>query len=162
MTTSAAQRYKFTNLMNLLILLMSSLAIAGEPSSHAASPKLDSTAVLEGSDTNNNGIRDDVDAYLASKNFPVPKLKAAQQEARVYQDQLTVNPTNKTALHAVELRADKSTNCMFSKFGGSAMALSKELLKLTANTIERKKAYSTYEHFLDGTVASLPDGDTCE
>ena len=52
-------------------------------------PKLDRSAGLKGPVTNNNGIRDDIDAFLIIQKWAVPKLKAAQQHARVLQDQVT-------------------------------------------------------------------------
>lgn len=123
---------------------------------------LDYSSDLKGPDLDANGIRDDIDAYLLSKNFSEAKLKAAQQHARVLQAEIIVEPTNKLAIEQIEIKADNSVNCLFSQLGRGASALSEVLEKLTTNTPTRLKAYLYYNSLQGGSVTSIPDKDTCE
>jgi len=54
-------------------------------------PKLDRTNTLTGIDANNNGIRDDIEAYIEHNYIPEIR-KAARQEARSIQKTLLIPP----------------------------------------------------------------------
>lgn len=58
-------------------------------------PKLDRSTSIAGLDVNNNGIRDDIDAWIAALPITGVQKKAAEQSAKVRQAELLVDLTNK-------------------------------------------------------------------
>lgn len=62
---------------------------------------LDRSDSVLGPDTNKNGVRDDIDAYIGSLNLTPLQTKAALQDARAMQLTLAVDITDKTAVQRV-------------------------------------------------------------
>lgn len=115
-------------------------------------------------DTDNNGVRDDVDAYIAKQGYTAPQLKSVQQIAKAQADILLVDIGNQDALRSSDLILQKSINCVFSKFpdtGQSAVVI-KNIEKITANTNARVEKYIKYQIAMNGKVLASPQGDTCE
>jgi len=112
-------------------------------------------------------VRDDLDAYI-QKTFQDPLQRAAvTQSARAMQSAITVDVTNPEATAAVGRSISRSTHCMFARFSDnqgalSPMAIDEKIEAMTANTIARMKAYLSYNKSRNGTVSSLPKGDTCD
>ena len=132
-----------------------------------AIPKLERGPTLEGIDANGNGIRDDIDAYIERNYSTEPQRRAARQLAANLQKTLLVNKADRAALNQVEMEGGRAVHCIFLRFGGAngskhPAAVSQELESVTANTKDRLKAYLAYSKAMDGTVMSLPEGDTCE
>ena len=127
-------------------------------------PTLDRSASIVGPDTNANGVRDDVDAYIAKQGYTAPQLKSVQQIAKAQADILLVDIGNQDALRSSDLSLQKSINCVFSKFpdtGQSAVVI-KNIEKITANTKARVEKYIKYQIAMNGKVLASPQGDTCE
>jgi len=126
---------------------------------------LDRTDTLAGIDRNNDGIRDDIEAYIAS-TFPDPAQQAAaRQSAASLQAQMLVDKNDKAALRNVDIRALRAVDCLFLRFNGADVypaAVSARLQALTANTKPRLLAYLGFSAAMDGTTGTLPEGDTCE
>jgi hypothetical protein len=127
-------------------------------------PTLDRSASISGPDTNANGVRDDIDAYLAAQNYTAPQLKSAQQMAKAMADILHVDTTDQNALRASDLNLQKSINCMYSKFTdpNQAHTTGKNIEKMTANTKARVEAYIKYQVAMNGKVLASPQGESCE
>lgn len=127
-------------------------------------PTLDRSASIAGPDSNANGIRDDVDAYIASQGYTASQLKPAQQTAKALADILLVDTSSQVALRSSDLNLQKSINCVFSKFPDSSQSATviKNIEKITANTKARVEAYIKYQIAMNGKVLASPQGDTCE
>lgn len=122
---------------------------------------------LEGDDVNNNGIRDDVDAYIA-QHYPEPaQRKAAEQFARAMQLAITKGTISRDAARLVGRKSSEAISCLFERFAGEGgdkdpLVVGTKLEDLTVNTRERRKAYRAYSKNLDGTSWGSPDSGTCE
>ena len=132
-----------------------------------AIPYLDRTPTLSGVDANANGVRDDIDKYIASKYTIPAQAKAATQLARSMQSSILVDKTDASAVKAVALSIDRSVNCLHDRFTNTsgelaASAVLHILQSLTANTKTRLIAYLQFSSAMNGTVGTLPEGDTCE
>ncbi|OWQ90274.1 hypothetical protein CDN99_12935 [Roseateles aquatilis] len=131
-----------------------------------AIPKLERGPTIGGVDADGNGVRDDVDAWIASRYPAGVQRAAAVQAARALQASLLVNPQDLPAAKEASRRITYAANCVFTRFpAGGAIEPSRvmrELEGVTTNTKPRLLAYLAYNKALDGTSAALPEGDTCE
>lgn len=117
----------------------------------------DTSTGLRGSDTNNNSIRDDVDALIAQKFSANPELKrAAEQDARAAQQ--LMEATTKEEAVAASKQNTRSNECLLRQFANidEYISASRTIEALTANTRERLKKYLQSNKLLSGTVHSLP------
>ena len=130
-------------------------------------PKLDRSDSLEGPDQDNNGIRDDVDAYIA-QHYPEPaQRKAAEQFARAMQEAVTTGSTSVDTARAIDRRSSAAISCIFDRFDGEngsayPAAVVEKLEGVTANTKKRLKSYLAYNKTLNGTALGSSEGDNCE
>jgi hypothetical protein len=137
-------------------------------------PQLDRSTDVAGPDTDNNGIRDDIDAYIAALPVSEPVRQAARQVARVQQRALLIDLQDRTALMALADASMASTSCMSdvsdvgatpqerfqSRRNGAAVTFRIEAI--TANTPERAERYLAYMRALHGTTTESPFGNRCE
>lgn len=139
--------------MTILILVMSTHTSSAEDA--------------QGPDINNNGIRDDIETYIATNYTSTTQRTAAEQFARVMQAAMLVDKADIAAAKAIALQGSKAVNCIYSRFDGNAgskqpSAVVEELKSVSTNTKARLLAYLAYSKALDGTAGSIPEGDTCE
>ena len=130
-----------------------------------AYPKLDRSADLKGPDQNLNGVRDDIDAWIATLPITEVQKKAATDDAANMQKKLLVDLTDKFALQAIADESMASTLCMRSLFQPNPQEASKVMFKieaLTANTKQRAMRYIQYNKARSGSVTSAPTGNTCK
>jgi hypothetical protein len=128
-------------------------------------PKLDRSSDIKGPDANNNGIRDDIDAWIAAQPITEVQKKAAQQMARVQQTTLLVDFSDRTALQTVGDRGMAAAVCLSKIFGldrSASVELGDKIEAITANTKERAMQYIKYNRARSGSTTSLPTGNTCE
>jgi hypothetical protein len=130
-------------------------------------PVLERDDTVAGVDTNGNGIRDDVETYIAAQYAGGSQRAAAMQAARALQAALIVNVQDVAAAKEVSRKIAYAANCIFSSFPGAPVSkdparVMRELEGVTANTKPRVRAYLAYNKLLDGTSSVLPEGDTCE
>ena len=137
-------------------------------------PALDRSTDIAGPDVDRNGIRDDIDAYIAG--LPVSDLvkKAARQTARVQQKSLLVDLKDRVTLLALSDASMASTACMSStildgvpselqsKTLRDGHAITLKIEAITANTPERADRYMAYMGALHGTTTTYPTGKVCE
>ena len=137
-------------------------------------PALDRSTDIAGPDTDRNGIRDEIDAYIAALPVSDQVKKAARQRARVQQKSLLIDLNDRVALLALSDASMASTACMSSTIldgvpsdlqyktlrEGHAIALKIEAI--TANTPERAERYMAYMRALHGTTTTYPEGKVCE
>lgn len=127
-------------------------------------PTLDRTSSLLGIDANNNGVRDDIEAYINSLGFTPAQVRAAMQKAKILQQTLTVNTKDPAAVQQLGEKSMASTNCLGDTFTapGQRSQVSQMLESYTMNTKTRVMQYLGYNSASSGSVTRLPDGDTCD
>jgi hypothetical protein len=128
-------------------------------------PKLDRSTSIAGPDTNNNGIRDDIDAWIAALPITDLQKKAAEQAARTTQKALMIDLTQKTGLDALGVLEARSVSCIRDVFMPDSQKgsdLGRQIEAITANTKERAKQYIAYNRAVSGSSGSLPTGNTCD
>ena len=125
---------------------------------------LDRSDSLLGPDLNNNGVRDDIEAYIQTLQLTPSQLKAAMQRARSMQKSLAVDTNNKAEVQKVGELSMASSNCLFDEVteGNKASEISNAIESKTANTKIRVMKYLAYNSASSGSVTRLPSGDTCE
>jgi len=129
-------------------------------------PKPERTDSILGIDSNQNGIRDDIDAYIEEKYKDELEKKAVQQFARNSQLKLAVNLEDEVALQESSQEADRATTCIYKTFKSdpniTASDVIDEIANITTNTKKRLKAYYKYSDALDGFVFTIPQKDYCD
>lgn len=128
-------------------------------------PKLDRGTDIRGPDANNNGVRDDIEAYIARLPLTDAQKRAAMQSARVQQKSLLMDLSNNAEVKALGDASLAATVCMGEAFKGAAIAydaLSLKIEAITANTPERGRRYMQYMRALSGTSSPWPEGNPCE
>lgn len=130
-----------------------------------ALPALDRSSDIKGPDANNNGVRDDIEAWIAALPITDKQKKAAMQDARSLQRTLVVDLSDKTALQSVADSSIAATSCIWDVFEPDPQDgsnLSKKIEAITANTRERAQRYLQYNTARSGSTVRLPPGNTCE
>lgn len=132
-----------------------------------AIPKLERGTTVAGVDVDNNGIRDDIDQFIARTYATDAQRKAASQLAKYLQQAILADAKDRPALKQISVQISRAVNCLDMRFDGLNGAkrparVVQELESVTANTKARLTAYLAYNKGLDGTSGSLPEGDTCE
>lgn len=111
-------------------------------------------ATLAGIDSNGNGVRDDVERYIAINHQDSAKVRAALMQFAVVVQVELIDSTDKqkSIQHANE--AGKAIDCMVYVVGSVQKAedLYKELRPVILNTDARNKAYLAYNDQLGGQV----------
>lgn len=128
----------------------------------------DLTPGLKGVDTNNNGIRDDIDRLIARKYSGTPAIKkAAEQSARELQHFMEAT-TRQQALTAAD-EDGRAWACVVKRLPLShspstdvAITMDKEIESLTANTKERFTKYWDSNKLIAGGYFSRPLEPVCD
>ena len=127
--------------------------------------KPDESSSLKGADTNANGIRDDIEAFLHKQYSNPEQRSAAMQYARSYQavfsvddqeDARKVRALNSRATACISKHFDKMTKEL------NASTVTNQIISMTFNTKSREKSHEKYNKMLIGTVWSLPKGNACD
>jgi hypothetical protein len=128
-------------------------------------PLLDRSKDLRGPDADNNGIRDDIDAWITAQPITDAQKKAAQQMARVQQAKILVDLSDKSALQMLGDQSMRGVSCLVDVFKPEFQKgsdLRGHLEAMMANTKERAKQYLAYNRAVSGSSGRLPKGNTCE
>lgn len=126
-------------------------------------PVLDRTATLSGTDGNTNGIRDDIETYIASLPDTEIQKNALRQTARAFASVLATNLADSSALTASSTKLSNASSCLFKLYPSTlASKRAREMEKLHINTRQRFDAYDAYNAALSGTTSLAPVGDGCE
>jgi hypothetical protein len=121
-------------------------------------PKLNRDNTIIGPDTNHNGVRDDIDAYIDSLPDTPEQKAALRQDARVINEAMTVDVKDKKALEAVDNKLTKAVRCIDRKYHDKTSL--KKLNEIEAFMVNTKKRFIAYHRFnmaMSGSVSfSLP------
>jgi hypothetical protein len=125
-------------------------------------PTLDVTQTVAGTDANNNGVRDDLDKYIAALPDTPAERNALTQTAQAIQSAMLVDPANAAGTASVSAGINRAVTCVWAVYPkgiqGQKVALIQEL---SVNTLVRLKAYEAYNASRNGTVVTRPTGNTC-
>lgn len=126
-------------------------------------PTLDRTSTLSGIDADSNGVRDDLDTYIAATQDPAPRMRALAQMARAINSTMIVDVANDASLGAAATELRDAVNCIWSRYDPPlARTKVEEIRKLMVNTRQRYDAYGRYNQARNGAVIGIPTGDTCQ
>jgi|GEM_PF-1364994 len=125
--------------------------------------KLDRASTLTGIDANNNGIRDDIEAYI--DNNYIPEIRpAVRQFAKSMQKTLLVPPGDREAAREVSDEESRGLICIslmnekLERLGKTeddysyGYKIMDDIESITTNTEKRLRAYLNYAKLLDGTT----------
>lgn len=130
-------------------------------------PKLERGESLQGIDANDNGVRDDIEAYL-SKKYPQPELKApALNLAKAIQSSLAADLENKDAVRGINNVMTLANSCIYetvrnNKTDIRPSQLTKEIESITTNTKSRLLAYLDFSTASSGMVFTHKRDGNCE
>lgn len=126
-------------------------------------PTLDRSAPLKGADLNADGVRDDLERYIAALPDTTSQKSSLRQLAKSIDSTLVADTTNSVALRAASSELTDSINCVWSVYPTeSAPKKVEEIRRLAVNTRERYNAYAKYNQARSGAVIALPSGGTCK
>ncbi|HFQ5008773.1 TPA: chromosome partitioning protein ParA [Vibrio vulnificus] len=134
-------------------------------------PLLDRSDSLTGPDTNQDGIRDDIEAFIDVLEVTEPIRKALKQDARSAQENISYDFSDKTessVSKATEIskKFDQALACY--EFVGvevdDIINSSRLLMSLTYNTKKRTLAFLSYNRLLNGSTSVMlaPEAMYCE
>ena len=125
-------------------------------------PVLDRTATVTGIDGNGNGVRDDIDAYIAALPDTATQKSSLAQMAKSIDSTMTADVSNDASLRAAAAALSDAVNCIWSRYDPAAAgAKVEEIRKIMVNTRPRYDVYARYNQARSGAVVSIPAGDTC-
>lgn len=128
-------------------------------------PRLDRSTDLRGPDRDDNGIRDDIDAWIAALPLTESQTKAAQQASKVMQREVLADTADRAELQRLGDASMAAIKCLGDRFAPhhqDGLDLSAEIEAITANTKQRAWQYLAYNRAVSGSSGRLPEGDTCE
>jgi hypothetical protein len=122
-------------------------------------PPLDESPGLMGPDTNGNGVRDDIEAWIESLPYSIEQKKALVQDAAAQQKLLHATESLEVA-KAADLIARRATACMYKRFDyDTATSNGARIESYTANTLERANAYIKHLDLLRSVGFSIDTGE---
>lgn len=119
---------------------------------------------IVGTDSDNNGIRDDIDAYIATLPYTDEQKKAVKQNARALNGTLTVDKAEKAAVIAANEKLTRSIGCLhFQLDSDKASKMFTDNQKMTVNTKKQFLEYEKFNSALSGMSWTLPEREiSCE
>lgn len=116
-------------------------------------------ATLEGIDTDGDGLRDDIQRYIALTYPDSQKTRAAlRQFTLALNKSILGSPDEESALNNTELEA-RASECLWSIHSEGSIKMSNLLMAEYLNTMERSRAYLEYDSKLAGHVFGGKDFD---
>ncbi|MEJ2045702.1 MAG: hypothetical protein P8X74_12875 [Reinekea sp.] len=127
-----------------------------------AYPQLNRDTSVAGSDANNNGARDDIDAYISSLPDSAPQKSALTQSSASITNAMTIDIADQNALADALKQIANASACLHARYDSStASSKGSDMEKLTVNTKERFTAYEAFSAAVSGQSFVLPQGDGC-
>jgi hypothetical protein len=150
------------------IFFLSAAACAGallSNSAHASTSGVPGSADLVGQVTNSNGIRDDVNDYIATTFADEPKKQtAATRFAQANQRMLEVIAANKPVTQDLVTKISYAGQCFAQNMDKKSFTKqARELTARTFNTEARFRAHDAFSRQAHGmSVATSDNLDACE
>ncbi len=130
--------------------------------STGAVPALNHDSTVLGPDVNGNGIRDDIDLYIAAQPDTPAQKAALSQMAAALQASMAVDTTDNAARLVVSTKMINATSCLFTVYGAPVGGQkSDDIEKITVDTMIRLHAYEEFNQAMSGSVIAYPVGNSC-
>lgn len=128
-----------------------------------AIPVLNRDNTISGVDTDNNGVRDDVDRYIQNLPDTTTQKSALTQASSALTVAMTVNTADQNAVVATSNAIAAAAVCVVSQYENPLEAdkRHRDIEKITINTLERLKAYQRYSLAINGSSFVLPQEGAC-
>jgi hypothetical protein len=108
--------------------------------------------IVEGNDTDGNGIWDYIDAYIAA-NFPEPPRKRAAQQIAVAMQSSLLQANDRSAALQNASNLDRGVECLWSYDGETGVRTIESLKAAILNNTARSMVYLTFGEQLAGSTA---------
>ncbi|MGV3652604.1 MAG: hypothetical protein ACO1N5_00165 [Noviherbaspirillum sp.] len=116
---------------------------------------------MGGIDANGNGVRDDIEQFIAV-TYPEPFQRAAMmQYAKSFQDSLLEGKTRQSAVVA-EQAIYRALDCTKHAFGKDWAKLTRDVTAMTLNTHNRVMAYAEAEKLGSGWLYKIFFDEPCD
>ncbi len=128
-------------------------------------PGVEGDATVAGIDSNNNGVRDDVERALHARhpNISATMMRAFMQDAKSAQMSVMAGETMDVgAIDEASRLESLSITCLTDSLGTDAIDEVLFIEATTVNTRARSEAYINYNSALSGQFFGAPEGNTCE
>jgi delta 1-pyrroline-5-carboxylate dehydrogenase len=126
-----------------------------------ALPTLDTSTTVAGPDTNSNGVRDDLDKFIAALPDTAAQQKALTQFAQAVQTMMTVDLTSPSAVSAASVANNRAVGCIWQTYPSGQHKKVLLVQELSVNTLTRLQAYEKYNAARNGAVIPSLAGSTC-
>jgi hypothetical protein len=127
-----------------------------------ASPALDRSATVRGTDGNADGVRDDIERLIASKTGTAEQKSSLRVFSRAVSAAMLVNVNDANALRAAANNVSNGVNCIWQHYPeDQADAMVREIEKFTVNTRERYTAYMAFNAAMHGAVSGAAQEANC-
>jgi hypothetical protein len=124
-------------------------------------PPLDESPGLMGPDTNGNGVRDDIEAWIESLPYSADQKKALLQFASAEQQAL-MHAGDPAKAKVAAKPINSAITCVMSRFEyEKASGLISKISSYTANTLERATEYAKFQDLMSGSSIGEPEGESC-
>lgn len=143
-------------LLMAVLIILSACSSSGSDTANSPSPSAES-ATVAGVDADQDGIRDDVNRYIATTYPNSAKSRSALMQYSKGVQRSFVNVSTPGQAAALEPQLLRAGACV-TAIMGSASAITEIDVRM-ANTPARVKARSDYEGYLEGKVFTIPAGD---
>ncbi|HEY6815119.1 MAG TPA: hypothetical protein VI168_06230 [Croceibacterium sp.] len=139
------------------------LAATFEQAGAATDPvRWDRSSDLKGPDTNANGIRDDIDAWLGTLSIAGTAKSYLEAQARTLQQVATVDLTSTANLSSLNAAYFNAVMCNDTAATDLSVAdLQHSLLHYTFNTKDRFRRYLDFDASLSQFSVTQPEAKTC-
>jgi hypothetical protein len=127
-----------------------------------ALPTLDVTSSVTGTDTDKNGVRDDIDAIIAKQVDTSAQRAALTQFAQSIEATLTLDATDKSAVATIATEVRKAIACVFTQYDPkTAEGRVRWLEEISINTMPRLQAYDHFNIAMNNSVTPQEMGAVC-
>ena len=135
-----------------------------DPSQVPPDPGPDNDKTVSGIDSNNNGIRDDVERWIAHAYPTSAKMRAAaSQVALNTQKQITTEGLTGESAYQLGLTDVSAVSCLVDNSGETGTPDNLEnILALQLNTRSRANAFISFENTMGSRAFKMPKGNTCD
>jgi hypothetical protein len=118
-------------------------------------------------DTDRNGVRDDIDSFIARPLNSAHKQNAATRLALALEKTLVVDVNNLNAVRHASADVSQAITCVYSSLQSEDLPqtpakIIRGIESMTTNSYERRRAYARYNKALSRTTYQLPPGNKCK
>ncbi|HMS26362.1 MAG TPA: hypothetical protein PKC80_03210 [Burkholderiaceae bacterium] len=127
-------------------------------------PKIDVSKDIKGADQNLNGVRDDMEAWIAAQPMTDQQKSSAMLKAAAFQKTLLVDLNDKVALQKLEDELMLATKCLGDAYNPNrdeSYKISKQMEAMNTSTKDRLIRYMQYNAALSGMSFRSPTKYTC-